>query len=124
MLIAILTGIFALIFTYLLTRNHYGDSAQLLESSAASRVSEIAIICGDCCGDAEKPVQTYLDASGNCAACGGRSYILAADDQGDVLLPALARMEGHKGKPGDIRLLAYKTPAPHVWSSAPARDPG
>ena len=38
----------------------------------------VQIICGDCCGDAESPVKTYLDRTGNCVQCGGRSFMLAS----------------------------------------------
>jgi hypothetical protein len=38
----------------------------------------IQIICGDCSGDADRPIKTYLDLHGNCARCGGRSYLLAS----------------------------------------------
>jgi hypothetical protein len=38
----------------------------------------IQIICGDCSGDAVSPVKTYLDRSGTCAQCGGRSFMLAS----------------------------------------------
>ena len=39
----------------------------------------VQIICGDCSGDAESPKKTYLDRSGTCAQCGGRSFMLASN---------------------------------------------
>ncbi len=39
----------------------------------------VQIICGDCAGDAASPMKTYLDRSGNCAQCGGRSFMLASN---------------------------------------------
>jgi hypothetical protein len=38
----------------------------------------IQIICGDCCGDSDRPVKTYLDQLGRCGHCGGRAYVLAS----------------------------------------------
>jgi hypothetical protein len=38
----------------------------------------IQIICGDCCGDSDRPVKTYLDQLGRCGQCGGRAYVLAS----------------------------------------------
>lgn len=38
----------------------------------------IQIICGDCCGDSDRPVKTYLDRFGRCGQCGGRAYVLAS----------------------------------------------
>jgi hypothetical protein len=39
----------------------------------------VQIICGDCSGDGELPLKTYLDRHGNCSQCGGHSYELAAN---------------------------------------------
>lgn len=38
----------------------------------------IQIICGDCCGDSDRPLKTYLDQLGRCVQCGGRAYVLAS----------------------------------------------
>ena len=38
----------------------------------------VQIICGDCCGDADRPVKTYIDQFGRCVQCGGSSYVLAS----------------------------------------------
>jgi hypothetical protein len=38
----------------------------------------VQIVCGNCCGDGESPNRTYLDRYGNCAECGGYSYVLAS----------------------------------------------
>lgn len=38
----------------------------------------VQIICGDCCGDSDSPVKTYLDQFGRCGQCGGHSYVLAS----------------------------------------------
>lgn len=38
----------------------------------------IQIICGDCCGDSDRAVKTYLDQIGRCGHCGGRAYVLAS----------------------------------------------
>jgi hypothetical protein len=38
----------------------------------------VQIICGDCCGDSDRPVKTYLDQFGRCGQCGGHSYVLAS----------------------------------------------
>jgi hypothetical protein len=38
----------------------------------------VQIICGNCSGDLETPIKTYLDRVGRCESCGGRSFILAS----------------------------------------------
>ena len=54
------------------------ESGQLIEPRAAILTIGVQIICGDCCGDDNRPVKTLLGRGGNCAQCGGRSYILAS----------------------------------------------
>ena len=54
------------------------DDSKLSEPRADMLTMGVQIICGDCCGDAKSPVKTYLDRSGNCGQCGGRSYMLAS----------------------------------------------
>lgn len=49
-----------------------------LRRTSVSRVG-IQIICGECSGDDESPRKTYMNYNGNCASCGGSSYMLASD---------------------------------------------
>ena len=52
---------------------------QTLSEPRAQRLTiGVQIICGDCCGEGETPVKTYLDRTGNCAQCGGQSFMLAS----------------------------------------------
>jgi hypothetical protein len=51
----------------------------LIESRAIVPTVGVQIICGDCAGDGLIPRKTYVDASGKCSECGGKSYILAAN---------------------------------------------
>ena len=55
--------------------NHSG---QLVEPRAAILSIGVQIICGDCSGDDDRPIKTYLSRTGSCSRCGGRSYILAS----------------------------------------------
>lgn len=41
------------------------------------RQTEMEIVCGDCAGDDVYPVKTFLMTDGNCAGCGGRSFVCA-----------------------------------------------
>ena len=56
----------------------WNDSGQLLEPRASVLSIGVQIICGDCSGDGERPMKTYLSRTGNCYQCGGHSYILAS----------------------------------------------
>lgn len=78
MVIITLVSGFALLLTYFLTKNHSGDSSQLIEARSKLVTTGIQIICGDCSGEDDRPVKTYLDRLGNCSQCGGHSYILAS----------------------------------------------
>ena len=50
----------------------------LSEPRAQRLTIGVQIICGDCSGEGETPFKTYLDRTGNCAQCGGRSFMLAS----------------------------------------------
>jgi len=54
------------------------DEGRLIQPHNDLLTVGVQIVCGNCCGEAESPRKTYLDRSGNCAQCGGRSYILAS----------------------------------------------
>jgi len=57
---------------------HSGEQPELRGSHGEILRLGVQIICGDCCGDSDRPVKTYLDQFGRCGQCGGRSYVLAS----------------------------------------------
>ena len=57
----------------------------------------VQIICGDCSGDAESPVKTYIDRTGNCAQCGGRSFMLASSRIVYAHQQMVLRLSGREG---------------------------
>jgi hypothetical protein len=78
MIIITLVSAFALLLTYILTKSGSQDSSQLIEARSRLVAMGIQIICGDCSGEDDLPIKTYLDMFGNCSQCGGHSYILAS----------------------------------------------
>lgn len=54
------------------------DHGQVDETHGALLMVGVQIICGNCSGEGESPVRTYMDRYGNCAECGGHSYLLAS----------------------------------------------
>jgi hypothetical protein len=95
----------ALISTAVMLVNQRTDSAQLTEQRAVLRRVGIQIICGDCCGEGERPFRTYLDELGNCTQCGGHSYVLAGNVYAHALkTPRIAECD-RVTSPG--RLLAF-----------------
>lgn len=79
MLTIAVTALLALGLVYVMFRVYRTESAPLTHWRAELPLLGIQIICGDCGGDQESPRKTYMDRHGNCAQCGGRSYVLAAN---------------------------------------------
>ena len=76
--IAIGASIIAFGLAYGLSKLAKVDEGKLIEPHNDVLTVGVQIICGNCCGESESPRKTYLDRSGNCVQCGGRSYILAS----------------------------------------------
>lgn len=68
----------AFLVIYVLKSGLRFDGSQLSEPRTAPLTIGVQIICGDCSGEGESPVKTYLDRHGNCLQCGGHSYMLAS----------------------------------------------
>jgi len=66
-----------LVAAYLLSKR-FQDNATLSRPPIEMLRIGVQIICGDCCGDSDRPIKTYLDQFGRCGQCGGRSYVLAS----------------------------------------------
>jgi hypothetical protein len=78
MLIIVTVSVLVLVCAYVLQNGRAFNDAPLSESRAATLTVGVQIICGDCSGDGERPLKTYLDRHGNCSQCGGHSYMLAS----------------------------------------------
>lgn len=78
MVIVTVVSAFSLLLTYFLTKSCGEDISQLSEPHSELVYTGIQIICGDCSGENDIPIKTYIDRLGNCSQCGGRSYILAS----------------------------------------------
>jgi hypothetical protein len=78
MLIIVTVSVLVLVCAYVLQNGRTFYDTPLSESRAATLTVGVQIICGDCSGDGERPLKTYLDRHGNCSQCGGHSYMLAS----------------------------------------------
>ncbi len=67
------------LFSFYYMKSYKTDPNQLTEPRGGLVSIGVQIICGDCSGEADSPVKTYLDRFGNCSSCGGHSYELAAN---------------------------------------------
>src|SRR2546425_10922629 len=77
MLEIIAASTFAVALT-VVVKSHKSSSSQLTESRASMQTIGVQIICGDCSGNDDRPLKTYLGRDGLCSQCSGRSYILAS----------------------------------------------
>ena len=84
----------------IIVKSHKSDSWQLTESRATMQTIGVQIICGDCSGDDDRPLKTYLGRDGLCGQCGGRSYILASARFSPAQQVMMARLLEHQSPPG------------------------
>lgn len=102
-MLIIIASIVALSIAYLVTRERAGNST-LCEQHGVLLTVGIQIICGDCSGGDERPVKTYLDRNGNCAQCGGHSYMLASTRALFAQQVLMMASSDRYGASGDTRL--------------------
>jgi hypothetical protein len=86
------------------------DPAQLQHSRAALLTVGVQIICGNCSGDADHPVKTYMDRSGSCAQCGGNSYLLASAVAANSVLLREARLRDRQIASSHGRVIPFEVP--------------
>lgn len=73
----------ACILTY---RKYREATMQLFEPRGLVKTVGVQIICGDCSGESDIPVRTFLSDHGNCLKCGGYSYVLASTLAANTML--------------------------------------
>jgi len=78
MMVIVAVTISALAVGYVLSRRGADSQRQLTERRGEILTVGVQIVCGDCSGDGNPPLKTYLDRFGSCHRCGGRSYVLAS----------------------------------------------
>ena len=79
MLVITAVSILMCAIVYTLSRGGAHHHWQLSEPRVSIVTVGVQIICGDCSGNTDRPLKTYLDRHGHCAQCGGRSYMLASN---------------------------------------------
>jgi len=109
--IIVATGIALGLACIVLMRSRIPDSAQLSQPHAGMLAIGVQIICGNCSGEDLRPVKTYLDQSGNCAHCGGSSYLLASAVGAHIgFLRAARSRDAHIGS-SHGRVIPFEVPA-------------
>ena len=93
-----------------LMRFRNADPAQLQQSRAALLTVGVQIICGNCSGDEDHPVKTYMDRSGSCAKCGGASYLLASAVAANSVMLREARLRDMQIAASHGRVIPFEVP--------------
>jgi hypothetical protein len=93
------------------------DPAQLQQSRAELLRVGVQIICGNCSGDDDHPVKTYMDLSGSCACCGGNSYLLASAVAANSVVLRQARLRERQIASSHGRVIPFEVPASRVSRS-------
>lgn len=87
------------------------DPAQLQQARTELLRVGVQIICGNCSGDGDHPVKTYMDRSGSCARCGGNSYLLASAVAANSLVLRQARLLERQIASSHGRVIPFEVPA-------------
>jgi hypothetical protein len=93
------------------------DPSQLQQSRAALLTVGVQIICGNCSGEDDHPVKTYIDRSGGCAQCGGNSYLLASAVAANSVVLRAARLRERQIASSHGRVIAFEIPASRATRS-------
>ena len=93
-----------------LMKSRVTDSAQLDQPRPALLTIGVQIICGDCSGEDEHPIKTYLNRYGSCSQCGGKSYLLASAVAINSLLARAARLREAQIASSHGRVLPFEVP--------------
>jgi hypothetical protein len=97
MTLSIALSVFALTAVCLfMWKKNNDNSDQLLDSRAYLKTLGVQIICGNCAGEGELPVRTFLDIHGTCSQCAGTSYVPASTIGVYTLLAKQAQMYGNQ----------------------------
>jgi hypothetical protein len=93
-----------------LMKSRVTDSAQLEQPRPALLTIGVQIICGDCCGEDQHPIKTYMNRYGSCSQCGGNSYLLASAVAINSLLARATRVREAQIASSHGRVLPFEMP--------------
>jgi hypothetical protein len=93
-----------------LMKSRVTDSAQLNQPRPALLTIGVQIICGDCSGEDEHPIKTYMNRYGSCSQCGGNSYLLASAVAINSLLARATRLREAQIASSHGRVLPFEAP--------------
>lgn len=93
-----------------LLKSRTTDSAQLDQKRPGLLTIGVQIICGDCCGENDHPIKTYMNRYGSCSQCGGSSYLLASSVAANIILARASRLRGAQIASSNGRVIPFEAP--------------
>lgn len=93
-----------------LMKSRAADSAQLDQPRPGLLTIGVQIICGDCSGEDEHPIKTYMNRYGSCSQCGGASYLLASAVAASSVLLRATRLREAQIASSHGRVLPFEAP--------------
>lgn len=96
--------------TVVLMKSRSADPSQLEHPRPELLTIGVQIICGNCSGESDRPVKTYLDRSGNCSHCGGSSYLLASAVGMNIALLRAGRLRDAHIVSSNGRVIPFEVP--------------
>ena len=93
-----------------LMKSRVTDSAQLEQPRPTLLMIGVQIVCGDCSGEDEQPIKTYMNRIGSCSQCGGKSYLLASALAMNHLLARATRLREAQIAASHGRVLPFEMP--------------
>ena len=93
-----------------LMKSRTTESSQLSQPRPAVLTIGVQIICGDCSGEDDHPIKTYLNRHGCCSQCGGTSYLLASAVAINSLLSRSARLREAQIASSHGRVIPFEVP--------------
>ena len=108
--IVVATAIALSLACIVLMKTRATDPAQLRQPRAALLTIGVQIVCGNCSGEDRQPIKTYLDKLGNCAQCGGGSYLLASALAANMAISRAARVREARIASGPGRVIPFELP--------------
>jgi len=100
-----------------LMKSRSTDSAQLEQRRPALLTIGVQIICGDCSGDNEHPIKTYMNRYGSCSQCGGASYLLASAVAANSLMARAMRVREAQIASSHGRVIPFEAPGSRTLRS-------
>jgi hypothetical protein len=93
-----------------LMKSRVTESGQLDQPRPALLTIGVQIICGDCSGEDQHAIKTYMNRFGSCSQCGGTSYLLASAVAANGVVSRAARLREAQIASSHGRVIPFEVP--------------